>query len=106
MVVKAEEPAQSWSDIALSQAILWIGTEKRPTICFLCLGNPNLTIRERSLSVFKPGCLSKHFRTSMLRSWEGVSKLICRICGVNLVHRMHLQHHAEKFHGTVSRVRI
>jgi hypothetical protein len=46
-VVEAEEPALSWSDIALSQAISSIRTEKRPTIYFLCLGNSNLPIRKR-----------------------------------------------------------
>ncbi|KAH6667257.1 hypothetical protein B0J14DRAFT_603092, partial [Halenospora varia] len=42
--VKAEEPD------ALSQAILSIKTEKRPTICFLCVGNPALPVRERVIS--------------------------------------------------------
>jgi hypothetical protein len=36
-----------------------------------------------------------------LKSGETID---CRVCGVNLVHRMHLQSHAEKFHGTVLRV--
>jgi hypothetical protein len=33
-VIKAEKPAQSWSDTALNQAILSIRTEKKPTIYF------------------------------------------------------------------------
>jgi Protein of unknown function (DUF3435) len=43
-VVKVEQPALSRSDIALNEAILSIRTDKRPTICFLCLGNPKLPI--------------------------------------------------------------
>jgi hypothetical protein len=103
-VVKAAEPAQSWSDTALSQAILSIRTEKRPTICFLCLGNPNLPIRQRVFSFSSPGCLSKHFRDKHVKKLRTGQKIECKDCGVNLVDRMHLQSHAEKFHGTVSRV--
>lgn len=104
-VVKAEEPTQSRSDIALSEAILSIRTGKRPTICFLCLGNPKLPTRDRVFPFSSPGCLSKHFREKHVKKLKSGETIDCRICGVNLVHQMHLQSHAEKFHGTVSRVR-
>jgi hypothetical protein len=106
MVVKVEEPVQCRSDITLSQAILSIRTDKRLTICFLCFGNPKLPIHERVFSFSSPGCLSKHFRDKHVKKLKSGETIDCRICGVNLVHRMHLQNHAEKFHGTVSRVCI
>ncbi|KAF4625152.1 hypothetical protein G7Y89_g13019 [Cudoniella acicularis] len=57
-LVNAEEPD------ALSQAILSIKTEKRPTICFLCVGNPALPVRERVISYTTP---------SSLRAWSDKS---------------------------------
>ena len=105
-VVMAEEPAQSWSDMALSQALLSVRTDKRPTICFLCLGNSKLPIRKRVFPFSNPGCLSKHFREVHVKKLKTGQKIDCHICSVKLVHRMHLQEHAEKFHGTVSRVSV
>lgn len=59
LILKAQVPD------ALSQAILSIKTEKRPekrpTICFICVGNPSLTMRERVVSYATPGSLSRHF---------------------------------------------
>ncbi|KAF1967816.1 hypothetical protein BU23DRAFT_583589 [Bimuria novae-zelandiae CBS 107.79] len=51
--------------------------EKRPTICFLCLGNQRL------------------------RTNEG-DQLSCDLCQVCLGSKMHLQRHALDIHGTVS----
>lgn len=101
-VVKVEEPARSWSDKALSQAISSIKTDKRPTICFLCLGNPALPIRERVVSYSTPGSLSRHFLRKHVRKLKEWEQIDCRICDVRLKHRHHLQNHAERFHGTVS----
>jgi hypothetical protein len=92
--------------IALRQAIISIRTDKRPRICFLCLGNSNLPTHERVFSFKDPGCLSKHFRRKHVQKMEKEQRVKCKICCVTLNHRMHLQHHAEKFHGTVSRVCI
>ena len=89
MGVKAEEPAQPWPDMALSQA-LSIRTDKRPTICFLCLGNPSLPISKRIFLFSNPGCLSKHFREVHVKKLKTGQKIDCHICSVKLVHRMHL----------------
>ena len=47
-VVNGVDPTPSKLDTVLSRAVSSIKRDKRPTICFLCLGNPALTIRERS----------------------------------------------------------
>ena len=105
LATRAADRAQSAPVTALSRAILSIKTDKRPTICFLCLGNPALSIRERVVSYATPGSLSRHFvrkHVSKLEEWE---PSICWMCDVKLEHRQHLQNHAERFHGTVSRRR-
>jgi len=66
-MIKIEEPAQSWSDIALNQTILSIRTEKRPIIYFLYFKNPNLPINKRVFSFLSPGYLSKHFREKYIK---------------------------------------
>jgi hypothetical protein len=48
-VLKPEEP-----DV-LNQVIRSIKREKRPTKCFVCLGNPSLTLRERVASYAASG---------------------------------------------------
>jgi hypothetical protein len=102
-VVKVEEPAQSRSDKALSQVISSIKTDKRLTICFLCLGNPALPIRERVVLYSTLGSLSRHFLQKHVRKLKEWEQIDCRICDVRLEHQMHLQNHAKCFHGTVSR---
>ncbi|ELR05948.1 hypothetical protein GMDG_01910 [Pseudogymnoascus destructans 20631-21] len=59
--IKAEKLLWSEAYIMLRHAISLVTTDKRPTICFACLGNPNLTIRERVVSFSSPGCLTRHF---------------------------------------------
>jgi hypothetical protein len=65
----------SASDTALSQAILLIKTDKRLTKCFLCLGNPALTLREQVTSYATLGSLSRHFlrkHVRKLEEWEQI----------------------------------
>ncbi|KAH8587036.1 hypothetical protein B0O99DRAFT_699067 [Bisporella sp. PMI_857] len=96
-VLKTEEPD------ALSQAIRSIKNKKRPTKCFLCLGNPFLALRDRVTSYATPGSLSRHFlRKRVNKLQEGV-RIDCQICGDKLKNRVELLIHAERFHGTVSR---
>ncbi|KAN0101625.1 hypothetical protein V8E51_012135 [Hyaloscypha variabilis] len=60
-IVKVEEQAPSELDVALSQVILSVTSDKRPTKYFLCLGNPQLSIRERIRDYATSGLLSRHF---------------------------------------------
>jgi len=96
-VLKAKEPD------ALSQAIRSIKREKRPTKCFVCLGNPSLTLRERVASYATSGSLSRHFLRKHVKRLQGGVHIDCWICGVRLEDRVQLLIHAERFHGTVSR---
>jgi hypothetical protein len=48
-------------NITLSRAILLIKINKKPTICFICLGNPSLILHKRVASYINPSSLSKHF---------------------------------------------
>jgi hypothetical protein len=96
LVVKVEEPD------ALSQAILSIKTEKRPTKCFVCLGNPSLTLRERVASYATPGSLSRHFFKKHVKKLEDGAYIDCRICDIRMEHQIALLIHTERFHGTVS----
>jgi hypothetical protein len=96
-VFKTEEPDP------LSQAILSIETEKTLTKCFVCLGNPSLTLRERVASCTTPGSLSRHFFKKHVKKLEDGAHIDCRICDVRMEHRITLLIHAERFHGTVSR---
>ncbi|PQE05390.1 C2H2 finger domain-containing protein [Rutstroemia sp. NJR-2017a BBW] len=105
VITKAAKLAPSASDITLSNAILSIKTDKRPTKCFLCLGNPALPLQERVTSYATPGSLSRHFLRRHVKKLKESEQIECRICDIRLEHRDHLQNHAERFHGTVSRLK-
>ena len=102
-VAKATKLTPLALEIVLNQVILSIKTDKRPTKCFLCLGNPAMILREQVASYATPGSLSRHFLRKHVRKLEEKEQIDCRICDIRLQHRQHLQNHAERFHGTVSR---
>ncbi|OCK73812.1 C2H2 finger domain protein [Lepidopterella palustris CBS 459.81] len=87
---------------ALEAAKVLVYRDKRPKICFLCLGNENLSIKQRIFSFCTPGDLSKHFKRKHLSNIREGEKIQCRLCKVALAHKMHLQRHAHEVHGTVS----
>ncbi|KAI3017333.1 hypothetical protein CBS147347_10329 [Aspergillus niger] len=52
------------TEIVLRQAMESVRIKdlrERPTICFLCLGNPNLPLKERTAKHATPGSLTRHF---------------------------------------------
>jgi hypothetical protein len=87
---------------ALEAARVAVYKEKRPKICFLCLGNERSPLAQRIHPFSSPGDLSKHFRRKHLKHFEEGKRLSCKLCKVPLVHKMHLQRHAIDVHGTVS----
>jgi hypothetical protein len=101
-IVNAEEQARPEFDVALSQAILSMMSDERPTKCFLCLGNPQLSIRERIRDYATPGSLSRHFHNRHVKKLPAKQQIDCGVCDIRLLHRMHLLNHAERSHGTVS----
>lgn len=103
MTVKPEKVIALASDSILNRAVLSIKTDKRPTMCFLYVGNPNLTMRERVVSYTNPGSLSRHFLRKHVKKLEKGNHVECRICNISLKDRIALLIHAEKSHGTISR---
>jgi hypothetical protein len=87
---------------ALEYAKVSVYKEKRPKICFLCLGNEELPLAQRIYSFGTPGDLSKHFGRKHLSHISDGKDVSCNLCKVPLAHKMHLQRHAEDVHGTVS----
>jgi hypothetical protein len=97
MATKGEEPD------ALSIAIRSIEGQKRPTTCWICLGNPALTLRERVAFFAIPGSLSRHFLRKHVSKLQRGAHIDCQTHNVRLEDRVQLLVHAERFHGTVSR---
>lgn len=81
---------------ALEAAKVSVYKEKRPRICFLCLGE------DRISSFGTSGDLSKHFGRKHLQYIKGGKGVNCNLCKVSLVNKMHLQRHALDVHGTVT----
>ncbi|KAF2184253.1 hypothetical protein K469DRAFT_781538, partial [Zopfia rhizophila CBS 207.26] len=90
------------SDKALEAAKVSVYKEKRPTICFICLGNGKLPIGQRIQSFYTSGDLSKHFKRMHLRRVEKEECIKCDLCQIFLENKMHLQRHAYDVYGTVS----
>ena len=87
---------------ALDKAKLSVYQKKRPMICFLCLGNQNLPMSKRIYSFSTPSDLSKHFQRKHISNLKEGEEITCNLCKISLQHKMHLQNHAMKIHGTVS----
>ncbi|KAL5347682.1 hypothetical protein ACLOAV_007091 [Pseudogymnoascus australis] len=87
---------------ALDAAMLSVYTEKRPKICFMCLGERNLSFEKRTKSFASPGDLTKHFKRKHLANIKKGDRIGCKVCRMSLEHKPHLRNHAESIHGTVS----
>ena len=98
-------PAKSqlgYEEEPLELAKVSVYKEKRPRVCFLCLGNEGLPLAQRIYAFSTPGDLSKHFGRKHLKNMQSGRDLGCKLCMVPLVDKTHLQRHAEEIHGTVS----
>jgi hypothetical protein len=87
---------------ALSAAMLLVFTEKRPTICFVCLREASLLFEKRVYSFASSGDLTRHFKQKHLSNIRRGDWIRCRICQMFLEHKIHLQNHAARIHGMVS----
>ena len=99
---KEELQLQTHEEAVLEAAKVSVYKEKRPTVCFVCLGNENLPMEDRVHSFFTPGDLTKHFRRKHLANMNKGESVRCKLCQTDLVHKMHWQRHASDVHGTVS----
>lgn len=100
-----QSSAEDETEIALRQAMESVridSPKQRPQICFLCLGNPDLPLKDRLLKHSTPGSLTRHFlRKHVNPSWpaKGVTCTVCN--GKPLQQKSELLNHAEVCHGTV-----
>ena len=90
-------------EVALRKAISSIRTDKRPKVCFVCIGTPHLTMGERVAEYANSGSLSRHFVRKHVSKLSDGQFVDCMDCSVRLKTRKDLLIHAERFHGTVSR---
>lgn len=104
---RRKSPAQDDKKFILQNAMDLVrikSPDVRPTICFLCVGNPSLPLEKRVTKYATPGSLTRHFlRKHVNTPWptEGVP---CNVCdSKNLQHKSTLVNHAERAHGTVVR---
>jgi hypothetical protein len=91
-----------YEEEALEAAKVSVFKEKRPKVCFLCLGNEGLPLAQRKYPFSTPGDLSKHFGRKHLKHIKSGEGLSCNLCKVALSDKMQLQRHAQDIHGTVS----
>jgi hypothetical protein len=102
-----DPPAESPVYVALMS--VFVRDEKeRPRKCFLCVGKA-LTLSPDDHQIgdlirefYTSGDLSKHFRRKHLSNLQDDDSSHCQACDMTLDHKMHLQNHARRIHGTVS----
>jgi hypothetical protein len=97
-VVDPQVAAAESEKRALDTAILSVFNEKRPTVCFLYLGEGIIN------SFGKPGDLSKHFNRKHLRHITDQDRLECKVCQMPLKSKNYLQNHVRRIHGTISAI--
>ncbi|KAF2174839.1 hypothetical protein K469DRAFT_612988, partial [Zopfia rhizophila CBS 207.26] len=86
----------------LEEAIVSVYREKRPTRCWQCVGKKNLPIEQRTRKFCSPGDLTKHFKRKHLRHIREGDSLVCELCKVSFINKMHLQRHGKEVHGPVT----
>ncbi|KAJ5346269.1 hypothetical protein N7452_004273 [Penicillium brevicompactum] len=93
------------TDAILHQAIQSVrinSHEDRPTICFLCVGNPSLSIKDRVKKYATSGSLTRHFLRKHLNPPWPLKGVACNVCdNLSLQQKSILLNHAKDVHGTV-----
>ncbi|GMG38731.1 unnamed protein product [Aspergillus oryzae] len=100
-----QSSAEDETEIALRQAMESVRIDcpkQRPQICFLCLGNPELPLKDRPLKHSTPGSLTRHFLRKHVNPPWPAKGVTCTVCdGKPLQQKSELLNHAEGSHGTV-----
>ena len=107
LLKKQKSPTPDKSNDTFVQAIASVcikSPKERPTICFLCLGNSRLPDHERLENYKNPGSLSRHFVNKHVKPFPNDMRCECSICSEKLESKSGLLNHAERVHGTVSRL--
>ncbi|OQE01713.1 hypothetical protein PENVUL_c041G05915 [Penicillium vulpinum] len=106
LIPKRQKPAASdIEDDVFSQAIASVcvkSPEERPTICFICLGNPMLPGSERLRKFKNSGSLSRHFVNKHIKPYSNSIQYECTIYGEQLSSKSALLNHAQGSHRIVS----
>lgn len=93
------------TDAILHQAIQSVrinSHEDRPTICFLCVGNPSLSIKDRVKKYATSGSLTRHFLRKHVNPPWPLKGVACNVCdNLSLQQKSILLNHAKDVHGTV-----
>ncbi|KAK2051368.1 C2H2 finger domain-containing protein [Colletotrichum caudatum] len=80
----------------------------RPRRCFVCIGQAHSLppddprVDDLIQEFYSSTDLTKHFKRKHLSKMKANDKTECKVCKMPLEHKMHLQNHAFKIHGTVS----
>ncbi|EEH48168.2 uncharacterized protein PADG_04252 [Paracoccidioides brasiliensis Pb18] len=81
--------------------------EQRPRVCFLCVGNPNCSLKDRIKEYATPGSLTRHFLRRHVNPPWPANGIECNVCEREVLPaKSSLLNHAETAHGTVVRGRI
>lgn len=94
--------------VQAAKSVIATEENKRPRKCFLCVGAAlslepdDPSIEELIREFHSPTDLSKHFQRRHLKLLL-TEKLECLICQQSLSDKTHLQNHALKVHGTLSK---
>ncbi|KKZ58509.1 hypothetical protein EMCG_05523 [[Emmonsia] crescens] len=78
----------------------------QPRICFLCVGNPTCSLKDRIMEYATPGSLTRHFLRRHINPPWPATGVECNVCeGKMLPAKSALLNHAEEAHGTIVRGR-
>ncbi|EDN05279.1 conserved hypothetical protein [Histoplasma mississippiense (nom. inval.)] len=78
----------------------------RPRVCFLCVGNPSCSLKDRIKKYATSGSLTRHFLRRHINPPWPAAGVECNVCeGKVLPAKSVLLNHAEDAHGTVVRGR-
>ncbi|OJD27056.1 hypothetical protein ACJ73_01562 [Blastomyces percursus] len=78
--------------------------DDRPQVCFLCVGNPNLSLKGRIAKYATPGSLTRHFLRKHVNPPWPTKGVECNVCEREVLQeKFDLLNHAEVAHGTVVR---
>lgn len=89
-------------ELTIEKAKEAVNNEKRPQICFICLGNDALNVKDRTHRFSTPGDLTKHFKHRHLKKFNDREGEKCNLCRIHLGNVMAMQRHAFDRHGTLS----
>ncbi|KAI3532108.1 C2H2 finger domain-containing protein [Colletotrichum abscissum] len=104
----SDPPEGGRLDLAM-RSVFITHAKERPKRCFVCIGqaldlpsDDRGQLDELTHEFYTSNDLTKHFRRKHLSKVADGDRSECKVCKMTLDHKMHLQNHALKIHGTVS----